>query len=336
MIWASSWAFSLFIPLVILLVWNLFRRRKKVASLQYSEVSVFKSVAPSLRMRLMFLPQLLKILGITFAILALARPQTTNNEVRKDVEGIDIIVCLDISDSMMIEDMQPENRLEAAKDTMIKFINGRTSDRIGMVIFAGESFTLVPLTLDYNLLKDRISQVTTAQAAHIKDGTAIGVGLANAVGRLRESTAKSRVVIFLTDGGNNSGTIDPETGITIAKGYGVKIYSIGIGKDGPTKIPIYQKDIFGNTVKTYQDFEDPVNVELLSRMASETGGKFFRADQSDSLQKIFKEIDGLEKTKVEQKSYVKYTEQFQKFLWIGLILFGLSLLFGNTYFRRVP
>jgi len=336
MIWASPWAFSLFIPLVILLVWNLFRRRKKVASLQYSEVSVFKSVAPSLRMRLMFLPQLLKILGITFAILALARPQTTNNEVRKDVEGIDIMVCLDISDSMMIEDMQPENRLEAAKDTMIKFINGRTSDRIGMVIFAGESFTLVPLTLDYNLLKDRISQVTTAQAAHIKDGTAIGVGLANAVGRLRESTAKSRVVIFLTDGGNNSGTIDPETGITIAKGYGVKIYSIGIGKDGPTKIPIYQKDIFGNTVKTYQDFEDPVNVELLSRMASETGGKFFRADQSDSLQKIFKEIDGLEKTKVEQKSYVKYTEQFQKFLWIGLILFGLSLLFGNTYFRRVP
>src|SRR6185312_10508750 len=291
MIWASPWAFSLFIPLVILLVWNLFRRRKKVASLQYSEVSVFKSVAPSLRMRLMFLPQLLKILGITFAILALARPQTTNNEVRKDVEGIDIMVCLDISDSMMIEDMQPENRLEAAKDTMIKFINGRTSDRIGMVIFAGESFTLVPLTLDYNLLKDRISQVTTAQAAHIKDGTAIGVGLANAVGRLRESTAKSRVVIFLTDGGNNSGTIDPETGITIAKGYGVKIYSIGIGKDGPTKIPIYQKDIFGNTVKTYQDFEDPVNVELLSRMASETGGKFFRADQSDSLQKIFKEID---------------------------------------------
>lgn len=336
MIWASPWAFLLFIPLAIILAWNSFHRRKKIASLQYSEISVFKSVAPSLRVRLMFLPQLLKVLGISFAILALARPQTTNSEVRKDVEGIDIMICLDISDSMMIEDMQPENRLEAAKDTIIKFIKGRTSDRIGVVIFSGESFTLVPLTLDYNLLKDRISQITSAQAAHIKDGTAIGVGLANAVGRLRESTAKSRVVIFLTDGGNNSGTIDPETGITIAKGYGVKIYSIGIGKDGPTKIPIYQKDIFGNTVKTYQDFEDPVNVDLLGRMASETGGKFFRADQEDSLPKIFKAIDGLEKSKVEQKSYVKYSEHFQKFLWVGLILFGLSLLFGNTYFRRIP
>jgi Ca-activated chloride channel family protein len=336
MIWASPWAFFLFIPLAIVLAWDYLRRQRKTASLQYSEVSVFKSVPPSLRMRFMFLPKLLQMAGICFAILALARPQTTNSEVRRDVEGIDIMICLDISDSMMIEDMKPENRLEAAKDTLIKFINGRTSDRIGVVIFSGESFTLVPLTLDYHLLKDRISKLTTAQDAHIKDGTAIGVGLANAVGRLRESTAKSRIIIFATDGGNNSGTIDPDTGIAIAKGYGVKIYSIGIGKDGPTKIPIYQKDIFGNTVKTYQDFEDPVNVDLLTRMATETGGKFFRADQEDSLPKIFSEIDHLEKSKVEQKSYVRYTEQFEKFLWIAIVLFGFSLLLGKTYFRRLP
>jgi Ca-activated chloride channel family protein len=145
---------------------------------------------------------------------------------------------------MLIEDMKPLNRIEAAKDTLKKFVQARTSDRIGIVIFAGESFTLVPLTLDYELILSRVAEITTAQEARIKDGTALGVALANAAGRLKDSTAKSRVVIFMTDGENNSGTIDPETGLEIAKGYGVKIYSIGIGRDGPTKIPIYQKDVF--------------------------------------------------------------------------------------------
>ena len=199
-----------------------------------------------MRSRLMILPLILKTLGLALAVAALARPQTSDTQVKKNVEGIDIMIALDISDSMLIEDMKPNNRLESAKETIQKFVAKRTSDRIGIVIFAGESFTLVPLTLDYELLLSRVAEIQTAQQAHVKDGTAIGVALANAAGRLRDSTAKSRVVIFMTDGENNSGLIDPETGLDVAKGYGVKIYSIGIGKDGPTKIPIFMRDLLGN------------------------------------------------------------------------------------------
>jgi Ca-activated chloride channel family protein len=254
MTFQSPEAFWLLIPLIAVVFWMFWVRRKKQASLLYSQVSVLASVRPTLRTRLMFLPQALKILGVVLAIFALARPQQADTLTRKNVEGIDIMIALDISDSMMIEDMKPLNRIEAAKDTLKKFVNKRTSDRIGVLIFAGESFTLVPPTLDYQMLLDRIGEVTTAQQARIKDGTAIGVALANAAGKLKDSTAKNRVIIFMTDGENNSGTIDPDTALEIAKGYGLRIYSIGIGQDGPTRIPIFQKDIFGNTVKTYQPF----------------------------------------------------------------------------------
>jgi len=232
--------------------------------------------------------------------------------------------------------MKPLNRIEAAKDAMAKFVKSRTSDRIGIVIFAGESFTLVPLTLDYDLILSRIKEITTAEVARIKDGTAIGVGLANAAGRLKESTAKSRIMIFATDGENNSGTIDPETGLSIAKGYGVKIYSMGLGRSGPTRIPIYTRDVFGNKVKTYQPFESTVNVDLLQRMASETGGKYFRADQEDSLQKVFREIDQMEKTKIDVNKYVRYSELFPIYLKMGLFLYLLGLALRLTWLRRVP
>ncbi|MBC7370945.1 MAG: VWA domain-containing protein, partial [Bdellovibrionaceae bacterium] len=257
-------------------------------------------------------------------------------KVKKNVEGIDIVICLDISDSMLIEDMKPSNRLEAAKETIRQFIEKRSSDRIGLVVFAGESFTLVPLTLDYQLILERVKEITTAASANIKDGTAIGVALANAAGRLKDSTAKSRIMIFMTDGENNSGTIDPETALEIAKGYGLKIYSIGIGKDGPTKIPIYQRDIFGNKVKTYQPFDSTVNDDLLGRMAKETGGKYFRASKEDSLQGIFRDIDSLEKTKVDVNKFTRYTEKFPPFLRASMICYVLALLLGLTILRRTP
>ncbi len=332
----TLWALALFVPLVAILVWNFLHRKRKIPSLQFSSLKLIKSIPPSPRTRFMMLPSLLKAVALGLAIVALARPQEANTKVKKNVEGIDIVICLDVSDSMLIEDMKPTNRLEAAKETIRQFIEKRTSDRIGLVVFAGESFTLVPLTLDYQLILERVKEITTAANANIKDGTAIGVALANAAGRLKDSTAKSRIMIFMTDGENNSGTIDPETALEIAKGYDLKIYSIGIGKDGPTKIPIYQRDIFGNKVKTYQPFDSTVNEDLLSRMAKDTGGKYFRASKEDSLEGIFKEIDSLEKTKVDVNKYTRYTEKFPPYLQAALICYLIATLLVTTFLRRVP
>ncbi|GIL16299.1 MAG: hypothetical protein BroJett040_00500 [Oligoflexia bacterium] len=336
MMWQSTWAFLFFIPLAFIAVWVFFNKKKMRPSLQYSALKQLQNVHPTLKTRLMNLPFALKILSGVFLVMALARPQTSDTLVKKNVEGIDIVIALDISDSMLIEDMKPLNRLEAAKETISQFVKKRISDRIGVIIFAGESFTLVPLTLDYELLLSRVSEITTAQQARIKDGTAIGVALANASGRLKESTAKSRVIIFMTDGENNSGTIDPLTALEIAKGYGLKIYSIGIGRDGPTRIPIYQRDVFGNRVKTYQPFESTVNETLLAKMASDTGGKYFRASREDSLEGVFKEIDSLEKTKIDVNKFTKYSEHFQKFVSMALVSYALSWLLSVTWLRRLP
>ncbi len=335
-LWHSLWALIFLIPLVAILVWNFLHRKRKIPSLQFSSLKLIKMIPPGFRTRLMIVPTLLKAIALTLAIIALARPQEANTKVKKNIEGIDIVICLDISDSMLIEDMKPMNRLEAAKDTIRQFIEKRSSDRIGLVVFAGESFTLVPLTLDYQLILERVKEITTAASANIKDGTAIGVALANAAGRLKDSTAKSRIMIFMTDGENNSGTIDPETGLEIAKGYGLKIYSIGMGKDGPTKIPIYQRDIFGNKVKTYQPFDSTVNDDLLSRMAKDTGGKYFRASKEDSLGGIFKEIDSLEKSKVDVNKYTRYTELFSPYLKMALILYLMAVFLAKTFLRRLP
>lgn len=332
----SLWAFWLLIPILAVAGWSFFRRRKKQASLLYSQTSLLSKVKPTLRTQLMFLPYALKVLALVLAVVALARPQSSDTQTKKNIEGIDIMIALDISDSMLIEDMKPLNRLESAKETLKNFVNKRSSDRIGVIIFAGESFTLVPLTLDYQLLLSRIDEITTAQQAHIKDGTAIGVALANAAGKLKESTAKSRVMIFMTDGENNSGTIDPDTALEIAKGYGLKIYSIGIGRDGPTRIPIYQKDVFGNKIKTYQPFDSTVNEDLLGRMASQTGGKYFRASKEDSLAGVFNEIDRLEKTKIDVNKYTRYTELFPRYLVAALISYLVALFLSHTWLRRLP
>lgn len=336
MTYQSAWAFLLIIPLVLVLAWFFWQRKAKTPTLQFGSVELLKGVTPTLRTRLMILPTLFKAAGIVFAIIALARPQTMNTKVRKNVEGIDIVICLDVSDSMLIEDMKPLNRLESAKETIKNFINARTSDRIGLVVFAGESFTMVPPTLDYKMIQQRVDEITSASSAKIKDGTALGVAMANAAGRLKDSQAKSRVMIFMTDGENNSGTIDPETGLEIAKGYGVKVYSIGIGKDGPTRIPVYSRDIFGQRVKTYQPFESTVNEELLERMAKDTGGKFYRATNGDALQKVFADIDNLEKTKIDINKFTNYTEEFSPYLKMALLLYLVGLFLGRTWLRRVP
>lgn len=334
MSWHSPVFFLLFLPMAALIFWVFWRVKAQRGSLQFSSVASLKSIAPTWRIQFRHLPSFLKILSLCFVIVALARPQKADELLRKNVEGIDIVITLDISDSMLIEDMKPENRLESAKATIREFIKGRVSDRIGLVLFMGEAFTKIPPTLDYQMLLGEVKDIQPSR--NIKMGTAIGVALANAVGRLKDSKAKSRVIIFLTDGENNSGTIDPETALEIAKGYGIKIYSIGIGRDGETRIPIYSTDPFGNKIKRYQPFNSTVNESLLNKMAQETGGKYWRATSTGSLEEIFAAIDKLEKTKVDVNKFTRYSEFFQSYLFWGIMIYLLSIALGSTVFRRAP
>ena len=330
--------FYLVLILPWLFLWYYFfkKQQNQKATLQMSSLIAFRKWHNRGRGGFVKINRALLLTSILMLIIALARPQRSDSRVKRSIEGLDIVIVLDISDSMLIEDMKPINRLESAKDTLTKFVNQRNSDRIGIVIFAGEAFTLVPPTLDYRLVLDRVSTIRTAAQARIKDGTAIGVGIATGASRLKDSQAKSRVMIFMTDGENNSGTIDPETGLEIAKGYGIKVYTIGIGKSGPTQIPIYTQDMFGNKVKRYQPFDSTVNDELLAKMASDTGGKYYRASKEDSLVGIFKEINSLETTKIEDNKYVHYQEYYYYFATLGFFLFLFSQILSLTWLRVGP
>lgn len=332
--WATPYAFLLFIPLVIVAGFVIYNRKRRRPSIQFSGIQILKGLRTPWRSRLVIIPFILKLIVVSLAIVALARPQRADTKIKRNVEGIDIMIVLDISDSMLIEDMQPENRLEASKKIIKEFIEGRVSDRIGLVVFSGESYTRVPLTLDYSLLLQSLKEVQTSR--NIKMGTAIGVAMANGVARLRDSTAKSRVMIFLTDGENNSGTIDPETALEIAKGYKIKIYSIGAGTDGDAQLPIYMQDASGQTVKRYRPIHSKINDELLGKMATETDGKYYRAETSKALENVFKDINSLEKTKIEINQMTKYAELFPPYLEAGLGILIAALMLGRTLLRRGP
>lgn len=335
-LWGQPWYLLLILPWLAAVYFQFRASKSNKAALQISSFIAFKAWAGRGRVIFVKLNRAVLMFSLLLIIIALARPQRSDAKVKRNVEGLDIVIVLDISDSMLIEDMKPFNRMESAKETLIKFVKLRSSDRIGVVIFAGEAFTLVPPTLDYELIIDRVSKITTAAKARIKDGTAIGVGTASGAARLKDSQAKSRVMIFMTDGENNSGTIDPETGLEIAKGYGIKIYSIGVGRSGKTSIPVMSQDMFGNPVKRYQPFESTVNDELLGRMASETGGKYFRASEEDSLLGVFKEISSLETTKIEDNKYLQYKEYFYIFATAGLFLFIFSQILALTWLKVGP
>lgn len=330
----SLWVLLLLVvPLLFMSAYWIFLR-KKVSSLKMSSLSFFSDIPRGVRAYLVELPLYLKILASIFIVLALARPQESETKVKRNVEGIDIMMVIDISDSMLIEDMQPKNRMESAKKTVEEFIKKREFDRIGVTVFSGEAYTRVPLTLDYDILLDSVKQIEPQRA--VKMGTAIGVALASAVGRIKDSTAKTRVIVLLTDGENNTGTIDPLTALDIAKGYKIRIYTIGIGKDGEAQLPVYQTDPFGRRVKTYQPIYSAVNDDLLDKMARETGGKYFRVTKTDVLQNVFKEIDSLEKSKVEVNTFTRYTELFQKYLKWAFFFYTLALVFEYSLFRRGP
>lgn len=332
MTWHSPFMLLLFIPLLIAVANNFYYHKRKNGALPLSTLSIAKEVSPGLRVRLKNLPDLLKYLGLALMIIALARPQKADEKVNRNVEGIDIIICLDISHSMLIEDMKPIDRLVSSKKIITEFISKRISDRIGFVVFSGESYTRVPLTLDYDLLKASVEEVQPT--TNIKMGTAIGVGLATSVSRLKESDAKSRVVILLTDGENNTGLIDPETALKIAKGYGIKIYTVGMGKNGQAQLPVYSTDVLGRKVKRYQPIHSKVNDELLTKLAVETGGKYFRAETTSDLQKGFEEINNLEKTKIEETRFTQYSELFMVFLIWAFVFYGLGVFLQTTILRR--
>jgi Ca-activated chloride channel family protein len=329
----SPLAFALLVPVIAALVWRWWRRGQDRATLQFSSTEALRKSARTFRARVAELPTVLIALGLVLTIVALARPQRADTKTKRNVEGIDIIMVLDVSDSMLIEDMNP-NRLEASKRIMVDFVKKRQSDRIGLIVFSGESYTRVPLTLDYGILIRSIETVKIDRA--VKMGTALGVSLANGVARLRDSTARSRVMIFLTDGENNSGTIDPETALEIAKGYGIKIYTIGAGRDGDAKLPVERTDAFGRKVKTYQPIHSKVNDELLGKMAQETGGKYFRATEEAALRRVFDDIDRLEKSKVDVSEFTKYAELYPGWLNSGVGLMLLGLVLSLTWLRRRP
>ena len=272
----------------------------------------------------------LRLLSAALLMVALARPQSGSKEQEVTTEGIDIMLVVDVSSSMQAEDFKPKNRLGAAKTVATEFIDGRQNDPIGLVVFAGEAFSQCPLTLDYQVLRDILDD--TKIAPREWDGTAIGNGLASAVARLRDSKAESKVVILLTDGENNAGEVDPMTAAQVARTFDIRVYTIGAGTRGTAMFPI-DDPLFG---RQYKPIQVEIDEELLTNIANVTGGRYFRATNTEMLRDIYGEIGELEKTRIEVKEFTRYTELFWYFAGAGLALLLLQLILENTALRRLP
>ena len=317
------WLLTL-IPVIAL--WHFFMRKKDAAVLTMSSTRGFKSVSFLSKCK-PFL-YLLRLLGIAAIIIALARPRNVSvSRKTKSNKGIDIVMAIDVSASMLARDLKP-NRLEALKKVAVNFVDRRPNDRIGIVVYAGESFTQTPITSDKGIIKRTISELKWGQ---LEGGTAIGMGLGSAVNRLKESTAKSKVIILLTDGVNNSGNIDPRTATELAKELGIKTYTIGIGTNGMADFPWSRDPRNGKLQFRKQQVE--IDEALLKEIASETQGKYFRATDNSSLKEIYDEIDTLEKTKIEEFKYYNYQEKFRLFVFLGLGFLVLEFILKNTIFK---
>ena len=317
----------LLILIPFLAVWYFFVRKKDAAILTMPSVKGFK-VKPSILSKLKPILSLLRILALAAIIVALARPRNVSvSKKTKTNRGIDIVMAIDVSASMLARDLKP-NRLEALKKVAIDFVDRRPNDRIGIVVYAGESFTQTPITSDKAIVKRTISELKWGQ---LEGGTAIGMGLGSGVNRLKESKAKSKVIILLTDGVNNSGNIDPRTATELAKELGIKVYTVGIGTNGMADFPWSKDPRTGQLNFRKQQVE--IDEDLLKEIASETNGKYFRATDNTSLKEIYDEIDKLEKTKIEEFKYYNYQEMYRSLvlLAIGLLLF--EFLLRNTLFK---
>jgi len=296
--------------------------------MRFSSIQFLREAGGTWRTHLKWLPTLLRVSGLTLAILAMARPQNMNVIQERFAEGVDIMMVLDTSTSMRAEDFRP-NRFEAAKAVGSEFIQGRTSDRIGLIVFAANAYTQAPLTLDYSFLTQMLSEV---EIGVIEDGTAIGTALAMAVNRLKETEAKSKIVILLTDGQNNRGELSPETAAEVAKTLGVRVYSIGVGQHG--EAPFVVDHPFAGRQRRMVPVE--IDEEMLQAVADMTGGQYFRATNNRALKDIYDQIGELEKTKIEERIYTDFEELFHLFLFPGLGLLFLEILLTSTLFRRFP
>lgn len=319
--------FLILVLLVPLILWYIFREKRSHADLQFSSLRAFKGIKHAGRVWLRHVLFVLKLLAIVFLVTALARPQSSNSWQTYSSEGIDIVLALDISGSMLARDFTPD-RLEAAKEVATKFILERPQDKIGLVVFAGESFTQCPLTTDQAVLVNLMRDVKSGM---LEDGTAIGLGLANAVNRLKDSPGKSKVVILLTDGVNNRGVIAPVTAAELAKTYGIRVYTIGVGTYGEAPYPVQTP--FGVQLQNV-----PVEIDeaVLKQIAAITGGQYFRATDNNKLKQIYEEIDQLEKSKIEVKHFSKKQEQYFWFALVGMLLLITETLLRYTLLRKIP
>ena len=322
----------LLLLLIPYIIWYFLYRRHSEPTLRMSDTYAYQYAPKSWKIKLINLPMLLRCLTFTLVVIVLARPMTSNSWSRQHVEGIDIMLAMDISTSMLAEDVSP-NRMEAAKDVAQEFINSRPNDNIGLTIFAGESFTQCPMTTDHAALLSLLHNVRTDLTASglVEDGTAIGMGLANAVSRLRDAKAKSKIVILLTDGSNNMGDISPMTAAQIAKTYGIRVYTIGLGTNGPARYPI---SVNGST--QYIQANGEIDYQTLKNIALTTNGQFYRASSRQELSQIYKDIDKLEKTKLDGRKYARQYDAYQPFALLALLTLLSEILLRLTVFRMLP
>lgn len=329
MIFANPTYLYLLLLLIPLIGWYIYKLRKSQASLQVSSSEAFDlPQASSWKVYLRHLPFVLRMAAIALLIIVLARPQSTNRWENSSTEGIDIMLALDISGSMLAEDFKP-NRLEAAKDVAASFINGRPTDNIGLVVFGGESFTQCPLTTDHTVLLNLFKDIYIGMIDD--NGTAIGLGLANAVSRIKDSEAVSKVIILLTDGVNNQGEIAPVTAADIARTFGIRVYTIGVGTQGMAPYPFQTP--FG---VQYRDVPVEIDEPALKQIAATTGGQYFRATDNASLKQIYAEIDQLEKTKISVQQFSKKQEEYKFWALLVFALLLIEILLRNTLLRNIP
>ena len=319
------WLLTLLVPMIGYYVW---RTLQGGASIQISSVAGVVRAPRTVRYYLRHLPFALRAAAFALLVVALARPQDVEQNVRTNTEGIDIMLAIDVSGSMLARDFKPD-RITAAKEVAASFIADRPNDRIGLVVFAGESFTQSPLTTDKASL---LNILGTVRSGMIDDGTAIGNGLATAVNRLRESQAKSKVVILLTDGVNNSGQIAPLTAADIASTLGIRVYTIGVGSEGQAPYPAL--DMWGNL--SFVPMKVEIDEKILSDIAEKTGGRYFRATDNEKLREIYKEINRLEKSRVEVESQTRYDERFAPFVLGALLLLAAGFAMRRLWFRQIP
>ena len=314
----------LMVPALIL--WYILRHKKQEASLSFSDLKGFVKLPKTWKAYLRHLLFVLKMAALALLIVAVARPQSSSTNSTSNIEGIDIVMAMDVSGSMLARDLKPD-RLTAAKNVASDFVNGRPGDRMGLVIFSGETFTQVPLTTDHGVMLNMLAEMKNGL---IEDGTAIGDGLATAISRLKDSEAISKVVILLTDGLNNAGSVDPYTAAEIAKLYGIRVYTIGVGSYGTAPYPVQTP--FGTQI---QQMKVEIDEKLLTTIANSTGGKYFRATSNQKLDEVYQEIDQLERSKIEVTEFRRLHEEFYPFVAWALALLLIEFLLRKTIFRTL-